>query len=961
MNNQNIINSNINLDFKTSEKSSISTTPKKIIPIYKDLKDEFNLNLLERFYNELMRKNFPKEEELEPLENWIEMFQDNDENEENGADIGSVSNSSASTANEDGYKVLFYQRDNDGDEYQVDFHVVIAMCPDDKKLEIEMNGYSDIMGGVVFEYYPNGNFGCITYLLVNNEYRGQGIAGLLMKHAVSSLDNDAKSHGHLGGINAIFLETNSADKVAPEDDVMAPAQRHIIFHKLGIRLLDFDYVQPPLALEHGKCRDLLLTCVLTNNIPSDVFGSEQRYYLPSALIRKFLEVFWGSCCERLEMENWRNDIDYRRMMDQLNQSEKIPLMDLPWSRPWTIIDLHSTPNPICEQLATRFYHEVLVPNFSGENELDSLESWISMLPGNGGSNNNGNNNNSNSSSGGVTKQDFHLLVSLRYLDDDITQQPMICGGLVFEYHSDVNCGLLSYILVGDEHMARSLIQRAVDILDRNAVERGNLAGCNAIFLETAHFSNNSTTTSTTTTTKNNTDNRIMETSYCHEFLDRMGWRKVDFSYVQPPLSVDKKPSGKLSLAVLVTKRIPQSRPDCHYLPASLLLEFTTNYWRFNCSANGYAMDDDVDYQHMIENLSRREKIPLLHIPWSRPFTFIDLSTDYHEDLLQEYCNLSQQQQQQQSQDYFSHWKYQLVRGRSAMSLEDFHLVLATSYNQETRKSEIVGGVSFSYLHNGNCGVIHNLYTKESIDNNNNDSNNDINNNNQSISQYKGWDIAKELLEQAVDTLNRNSHSRTHIIGPNAIFFEVPNKVNNNIDINNSINNNNNSNSLKPIYYTSILEKQGWFKLDIINYISPMKTSAVATNNNNNNNININNNNSNNTSLLSWTLCILKTPKLPSDSSTTLSGREEQQQQQQYIPIDILKIFLGQYWASYLLISEQKQQQQQQQRQQNEHQQLRKSTRKLSNSKRQIIIKDLNFRSMIDSFKSKERIYLLSNK
>jgi hypothetical protein len=50
----------------------------------------------------------------------------------------------------------------------------------------------------------------------------------------------------------VFVETNSATKVSAANDVIAPSTRHNIFHKMGMRLLDFDYVQAPLTKDKSK-------------------------------------------------------------------------------------------------------------------------------------------------------------------------------------------------------------------------------------------------------------------------------------------------------------------------------------------------------------------------------------------------------------------------------------------------------------------------------------------------------------------------------------------------------------------------------------------------------------------------------------------------------------------------------------------------------------------------------------
>lgn len=64
---------------------------------------------------------------------------------------------------------------------------------------------------------------------------------------------------------------------------------------------------------------------------------------------------------------------------------------------------------------------------------------------------------------------------------------MLLGGLTFKYFTVTNCGLMIRALVKNveqrEALTKALVERAVDMLDQNAVSRGHLVGCNAIFLE----------------------------------------------------------------------------------------------------------------------------------------------------------------------------------------------------------------------------------------------------------------------------------------------------------------------------------------------------------------------------------------------------------------------------------------------------------------------------------------------
>jgi hypothetical protein len=53
----------------------------------------------------------------------------------------------------------------------------------------------------------------------------------------------------------VFAETNA---LGVEDGVMDAAVRHAALHRLGFRLLDFGFVQPPLGEGLEPCHDLLL-------------------------------------------------------------------------------------------------------------------------------------------------------------------------------------------------------------------------------------------------------------------------------------------------------------------------------------------------------------------------------------------------------------------------------------------------------------------------------------------------------------------------------------------------------------------------------------------------------------------------------------------------------------------------------------------------------------------------------
>jgi len=161
---------------------------------------------------------------------------------------------------------------------------------------------------------------------------------------VHLLQQTARRRGHLAGCNAILLETNSAEKVTVQQDVMDPRMRHTIYHKMGFRLLDFEYVMPPLGKGFEKLKGvLLLTVYLTQHIPwLPLTHGGKYYYLPSVLLKNFISGQWQHAYSsgRTSLQA-QSDTDFRMSIDQIELREKIPLLDLPWGdgKDWTVVDL----------------------------------------------------------------------------------------------------------------------------------------------------------------------------------------------------------------------------------------------------------------------------------------------------------------------------------------------------------------------------------------------------------------------------------------------------------------------------------------------------------------------------------------------------------------------------------------------------------------------------------------------
>ncbi len=117
----------------------------------------------------------------------------------------------------------------------------------------------EIGGGVVYQYFFESNSGLISFLVVSKVARGQGLSRILVELAAQELEVlSVEDGGALAGCNAIFLETNAAQAITMEQDVMDPRVRHLIYHKMGFKLVDFPYVMPPLGPGMPKVGSFLL-------------------------------------------------------------------------------------------------------------------------------------------------------------------------------------------------------------------------------------------------------------------------------------------------------------------------------------------------------------------------------------------------------------------------------------------------------------------------------------------------------------------------------------------------------------------------------------------------------------------------------------------------------------------------------------------------------------------------------
>ena len=132
------------------------------------LRETFDRTLLKRYYNELLVPLIPFEDERDSIEKI-----------------------------ETGLKRTVEELQSG--EYEDKPYVNVCVLVS-KRGEIGADfGEVDLFGAIHFEYYCTANVGLINYLLVNEKFRGKGMARKLVARAQYQMELIAKYFGHLAG------------------------------------------------------------------------------------------------------------------------------------------------------------------------------------------------------------------------------------------------------------------------------------------------------------------------------------------------------------------------------------------------------------------------------------------------------------------------------------------------------------------------------------------------------------------------------------------------------------------------------------------------------------------------------------------------------------------------------------------------------------------------------------------
>eukprot|EP00956_Cyclotella_meneghiniana_P019437 scaffold33263_cov70-Cyclotella_meneghiniana.AAC.4 len=245
------------------------------------------LSVLSQFYDELMVPTFPLEGELDDLDDWCECFrfqirqmrwkeqgnynmQPKDLSDEeqlllqgNAMDViliilDTSEESVVNGARAGSLRQFHHQSSSLPGLY----------APNSDKPYKKDSSKPLIIGGAAVEYYKEPRVGLLSYIVLHPAFRGQGLGEVLHKEALSRLTRLACLYGKTQEsntlpatsplIHCVFAETNTAaaGDVTPEQSL----KRHKSLYKLGYRLVNFPYAQPPLSTDDvdGSFDDLML-------------------------------------------------------------------------------------------------------------------------------------------------------------------------------------------------------------------------------------------------------------------------------------------------------------------------------------------------------------------------------------------------------------------------------------------------------------------------------------------------------------------------------------------------------------------------------------------------------------------------------------------------------------------------------------------------------------------------------
>lgn len=183
------------------------------------------------------------------------------------------------------------------------------------------NDKKEIVGGATVNRLTCDDFTVVVfeYSFIKKKYRGRGFGKLLKEVKIHFMKEQAGKKG--SKLVGILAETENPKKMLPENiekSNMALKTRRKILRKFGYNVIDFPYVQIPLAkgLDYVRHLDLLINPIGTKE-------REWKEYMPAKDLKRILDLYF-----RTIDDNFESDPEYKKMIKYLSKRKRIPLKPL---------------------------------------------------------------------------------------------------------------------------------------------------------------------------------------------------------------------------------------------------------------------------------------------------------------------------------------------------------------------------------------------------------------------------------------------------------------------------------------------------------------------------------------------------------------------------------------------------------------------------------------------------------
>ncbi|MDR0313550.1 MAG: GNAT family N-acetyltransferase [Treponema sp.] len=285
-------------------------------------------------------------------------------------------------------------------------------------------------------------------------------------------------------------------------------------------------------------------CMASSNDVRKAF--QNKLYEQSKNGYQYLKDFVIAESARIPI-NILNDID--NVFNQ-NKKTEYPIIEEAQNNKEGIIDL------------CNMYGQIFLPAFPNDDERESLENLIRFLQSEN------------------KREDRHII--------HMKTNSTIVGSIFFSYFHEANSGYIPYIVIDPNSRkkgyARAMFEAAMKIMEQDA-KKINKKSLKHIYLEIDKYYKN-----------------IPPSVHLWHSL---GFKRIDLTYIQPPLNKEKKPSDNLILVVR------HKSPDSSAIPANDVKIFIKEFFTRSFDIPQPILDDYV--KEMVYRLGERKNVQLLSI------------------------------------------------------------------------------------------------------------------------------------------------------------------------------------------------------------------------------------------------------------------------------------------------------------------------------------------------------------